>query len=227
MLLNLILLAAMTLPLKADLNATIERLAAAAVDYPQTADPERLTELNALAEWIAEQPADTPTELIFICTHNSRRSHMGQIWAQAAAWHHGLDDVRTYSGGTEATAFNPRAVRALRDLGVGIHTPEPGAANPTYQVHLQPEQPATTAWSKVYSDPENPQRGFAAVMTCSSADEACPLVFGSDSRFAIPYVDPKAADGTADEATTYRERAEQIGTEMFYVMARAAAARNR
>ena len=223
MLLNLILLAAMTLPLKADLNATIERLAAAAVDYPQTADPERLAELNALAEWIAKQPADTPTELIFICTHNSRRSHMGQIWAQAAAYHHGLLHVRTYSGGTEATAFNPRAVTALRDLGVGIHTPDPTATNPTYAIHLQPDKPATSAWSKVYNDTANPQRGFAAVMTCSSADEACPVVFGADSRFAIPYVDPKAADGTSEEAATYLERAEQIGTEMFYVMAQAAA----
>lgn len=226
MLLNLILSAAMTLPLKADLNATLDRFAAAAVDYPRDADPERLAELNALADWIAEQPLDTPTELIFICTHNSRRSHMGQIWAQAAAWHHGLDDVRTFSGGTEATAFNPRAVTALRDLGVGIHTPDPGAANPTYQVHLQPERPATTAWSKVYSAPENPQHGFAAVMTCSDADEACPLVFGADSRFAIPYVDPKVSDGTAEESATYRERAEQIGTELFYVMSRAAALRN-
>lgn len=222
MLLNLILLATMTLPLKADLNATLERLAAAAVDYPQIADPERLAELNALADWIAEQPADTPTELIFICTHNSRRSHMGQIWAQAAAYHHGLLHIRTYSGGTEATAFNPRAVKALRDLGVGIHTPDPSATNPTYEVHLQPDKPTTSAWSKVYSDAANPQHGFAAVMTCSSADEACPVVFGADSRFAIPYVDPKAADGTSAEAATYLERAEQIGTEMFYLMAQAA-----
>lgn len=85
---------------------------------------------------MAEQPQETPTELTFICTHNSRRSHMGQIWAQAAAWHFGLNDVRTFSGVTEATAFNPRAVRALRELGVAIDVSQE-ADNPVYTVQLQ------------------------------------------------------------------------------------------
>ncbi len=227
MLLNLLIPLTMLFPARVDLAATLEHFDARAAELPQTLEAPRLAELNALAEWIAEQPADSPVELIFICTHNSRRSHMGQIWAQAAAYHHGLDHIRTYSGGTEATAFNPRAVAALRGLGVGLSTEAPDAANPLYRVELQPDHAPSTATSKVYSDAMNPQSGFAAVMTCSDADEACPLVFGAAARFALPYIDPKVADGTDEEAATYRERAEQIGVEMSYVMGRAAALRTR
>lgn len=37
-------------------------------------------------------------------------------------------------------------------------------------------------------------------------------------RLPIPYVDPKAADGTTEEAAVYDERTKQIATEMFYLM---------
>jgi len=185
------------------------------------AGPDRMTALNALAQWIADQSPASPTDLIYICTHNSRRSHMGQIWAQAAAWHAGLDDVRTFSGGTEATAFYVHAIEALRDCGVSIEEIESGV-NPLYQVRLQSPYPPFEAFSKVFSEGGNPTSEFAAVMTCDSADEACPVVSGAAARFAIPYQDPKVSDGTGRESAIYRERALQIGAECFYVMMRAA-----
>ena len=202
------------------LNETLTLMERAATELPSTLQPERLQELDELAAWVAEH--EDEANCIFICTHNSRRSHMGAIWAQAAAWHFGLDGVRTFSGGTEATAFNPRAVAALRDLGVRVVPVDENGGNMIYRVGLQPEHPDFDVFSKVYRDPANPNEGFAAVMTCSDADEACPLVFGADARFATPYVDPKVSDGTPEEAATYRERAMQIGTEMMYVMSRAA-----
>ena len=203
------------------LKMTLHEMSMKAQALPDELGAERLEELDAMAEWIAEQPTETPTELTFICTHNSRRSHMGQIWAQAAAWHYGLNDVRTFSGGTEATAFNPRAVRALKELGVAIEVAEDGE-NPLYSIQLQDERAPFEAFSKKYTDEANPQKDFAAVMVCSSADQGCPIVYGSDARFSIPYIDPKVSDGTDAEAATYRARAMQIGAEMFYVMARAA-----
>jgi protein-tyrosine-phosphatase len=213
-----VLVALTTMP---DLETTCQQLDAASRRLPETTAPERMEELEGLAWWIAQQEEQAP--LVFICTHNSRRSHIGQILSQAAAAHYGLDHVRTFSGGTEVTAFNPRAVRALRELGVGIVEQEAGSlANVRYLVSLQPSAPSVVAFSKHYSDPANPQSGFAAVMTCAEADGACPLVFGAAARFSVPYVDPKASDGTDREAEVYRERALQIGTEMFYVMRRAA-----
>ena len=181
---------------------------------------ERKEVLDALAEFIQTKVDKNETaKLTFICTHNSRRSHMSQIWAATAAADYGLGDrVATYSGGTEATAFNPRAVKAMKEMGFRIEAE--GEDNPVYTVKYSDEAPAMDCWSKVFEDPANPSQGFAAVMTCSHADEACPIVPGAEARFSIPYEDPKAADNTPEEAERYLERSEQIASEMFYVFSK-------
>ena len=80
---------------------------------------DRKTLLGELALFIEHRfTAGEKTQLTFICTHNSRRSHMSQIWAQTAATYFGIPNVVCYSGGTEATAFNDRAVTALEGFGL-------------------------------------------------------------------------------------------------------------
>lgn len=158
--------------------------------------------------------------LIFICTHNSRRSHFGQVWAQTAALFYGLEDIHTYSGGTEATAFNPRAVEALKRAGFEIEAK--GEGNPIYTIKFSDEEKGLVAFSKEYGHPSNPKRNFAAVMTCSEADTACPMVPGASGRFPLHYIDPKESDGKPNEAETYDDRCFQIAVEMFYVMGAAA-----
>jgi arsenate reductase len=162
--------------------------------------------------------------LNFICTHNSRRSHLAQLWAQTAAYYYGIPGVECYSGGTEATAFNPRAVAAMREAGFDIQTSREGE-NPVYQVMYATDAPVVIAFSKKYDDAFNPAKDFAAVMTCSHADENCPLVIGATARIAILYDDPKAFDGTPFEAAKYRERVLQIGVEMFYAFSQVIAQR--
>jgi arsenate reductase (thioredoxin) len=181
---------------------------------------ERKLALHTLADYIAGKRAKGgPVQLVFICTHNSRRSHISQIWAATAAAYFGLGDVRCYSGGTEATAFNPRAVAAMKRAGFQIESP--GGSNPHYRVHFAPGAPAVECFSKVYDDPANPRSDFAAVMTCSEADANCPFIPGA-TRIALTYEDPKAADDTPDEAARYDERVRQIGRELLYTMQRAA-----
>ena len=159
------------------------------------------------------QSKDSP-KLNFICTHNSRRSHLSQIWAQTAAHHRGIK-VETFSGGTEATAFNPNAVAAMERAGFNIINP--GGDNPRYEVSFSDEAPPMICYSKKFDEDPNPKKDFAAIMTCSEADEACPVVFGTDQRIKLFYEDPKIADGTPQEAATYDERCRQIATEMLYV----------
>jgi arsenate reductase len=154
-------------------------------------------------------------ELIFICTHNSRRSHIAQIWAQTAAAYYGIENVLTFSGGTEATAFNPRAVDAMQEAGFKINATSKGP-NPIYEVSFSDDADVMIAFSKKYDADSNPQKGFAAIMTCSHADENCPVVFGMDKRISLPYHDPKEFDGTLQEAAKYSERVMEIGTEMLY-----------
>lgn len=178
----------------------------------------RKEKLKNLASFIQTKiSSGLPSHLIFICTHNSRRSHMCQIWAQAAAFHYGITDVHCYSGGTEATAFNPRTVRALRKAGFNIEKTD-STLNPVYQVYYSEGVEPVKGFSKKYDDPSNPQDDFAAIMTCSEADDACPLVRGASVRIAIPYDDPKIADNTPNEEAKYDERCRQIATEMFYTL---------
>lgn len=181
---------------------------------------ERRLQLDALALFVAERARiGEPAPLIFICTHNSRRSHMAQLWAQAAAHHFGINGVETYSGGTEATAFDPRAVAALVRAGFSIEATSTGD-NPVYGVRFSESAEPMECFSKVYDQPPNPTGGFGAVMTCGAADAGCPVVFGAAERISITYDDPKAADGTAEEAAVYDERCRQISREMLYAFSR-------
>ena len=175
---------------------------------------ERLREISAYVR--SQNRLDTPVNLTFICTSNTRRSQMAQIWAQAAAAFYGIPNVTTYSGGIGSAAFNPRAVAAVRRAGFKVEkTTE--ADNPIYHIRYSDRRPAVTGFSKVYDSAPNPTKDFCAVMTCSAADKACPVVRGASARVALPFVDPKAFDGTDQEAAKYDERSRQICREFLYV----------
>ncbi|WP_115867476.1 low molecular weight phosphatase family protein [Marinoscillum furvescens] len=175
--------------------------------------PERKAALEPLIAYLKQELATAnPPRLVFICTHNSRRSHLSQIWASTAAAYYGIQ-VETYSGGTEATAFNPRAVRAVEQAGFGIENP--GGENPRYIVTAG-DTLKLEAFSKRFDDEANPTADFAAVMTCSDADEACPFVPGASQRIRLLYNDPKEADDTPQEQERYAERCLQIASELFY-----------
>lgn len=107
---------------------------------------ERKRVIETLAEFVRNKvKADQQVRLTFICTHNSRRSHMAQLWTQAASWYYGIPNVRCFSGGTEATAFNPRAVEALREAGFSIEMATAGE-NPVYEVKYADEPDLITAF---------------------------------------------------------------------------------
>ena len=194
--------------------ATVVRKAIGDFDTIPDSRKAQLAELTAFVD--DRRTAGEAARIVFICTHNSRRSHLAQIWAQTAAAVYHVDGVTTSSGGTEATAFNPRAVEAIRRAGFLVEVAEEGDGNPRYQVRFAADGEPMECFSKTFGEAPNRTHGFAAVMTCSHADAACPLVPGAAARVAIPYVDPKAADGTDHEAATYDERCRQIATEMLY-----------
>ena len=180
--------------------------------------PEKRKELlKETAQYISEKLKDgKAVNLIFICTHNSRRSHMAQVWAQTAAEYFCIKNVNCFSGGTEATAFNPRAVAAIEKVGFKI-TKQDQSDNPLYKVFYSDGNKPLKCFSKVYSDDFNPQKDFAAIMICSDADENCPVVFGAEARFPIRYDDPKEYDDAGLEELKYQERFEQIGCEIIFL----------
>ncbi|GAB4408423.1 MAG: protein-tyrosine-phosphatase [Bacteroidia bacterium] len=204
------------------LNADVQGYAARVIAEFDQIPAERQQALQKIALYIKSQhAAGQPARLTFICTHNSRRSHMAQIWSAAAAVYYGIEGVETYSGGTEATAFNSRAVSALQAAGFVITADEPGD-NPVYAVSYAEGRQPLRAYSKKYDAEGNPTANFCAVMTCSEADKNCPTVAGAALRVAIPYEDPRNYDGTDQEAAQYAERMHQIAREMFYLFSQVA-----
>jgi hypothetical protein len=182
--------------------------------------PERRSALANLAGDVQGQlSAKGNSDLVFICTHNSRRSHMSQLWAQVAAWYFGVEGIHCFSGGTEATAFHPNAVKALKEASFGIKKKITGS-NPVYTTSYPGVNKDDRVFSKKYTDPPNPAKGFIAVMTCNDADEACPVVFGAMQRHSIQYEDPKKADGSPLEKETYAERSRQISREMLFLFSK-------
>lgn len=178
---------------------------------------ERKSVLQDLIDFIQTKvDAGKNVNLIFICTHNSRRSHLSQIWAQTAAYFYNVKNVYCYSGGTEATALFPMVAETLRNSGFEIETLSTGN-NPVYAVKFSKNEPSVIGFSKTFDDKFNPQSNFAAIMTCSQADAGCPFIAGADKRFPVKYDDPKEFDNTPQQKEKYQERSNQIATEMFYV----------
>jgi len=199
------------------MNECIEKYIEKASKNFNTISLERRQDLNEIADYIEGKLAeDSGVHLIFICTHNSRRSHISQLWSQVAAHYYHISNIYCYSGGTEATAFNPRAVKALGKAGFDI-TQADSSSNPVYHIAYASETEPVKAFSKKFSDPFNPQKSFVAIMTCSQANEACPFVPGAEMRFSIPYDDPKVVDDTPEEELEYDERCFQIASEMLFL----------
>jgi arsenate reductase (thioredoxin) len=180
----------------------------------------RKSELEEIAAFVTKKnQLGEKSKLIYICTHNSRRSHFGQIWAATAAGYYAIHNVESYSGGTESTAFNERSVAAVKRAGFEVLKTTEGT-NPIYYVKYDENGKEIVAFSKKFDDEVNPQNDFCAIMTCSSADKACPVVFGASLRVATQYEDPKAFDDTAYEAKMYDERCMQIATETLYLFSK-------
>ncbi len=185
---------------------------------------ERIVLLTEMAKWInTKRSRDESAKLTFICTHNSRRSHLSQTWAHFFADLHNIEGIECYSGGTEETAFNIRVVDCLRDQGFTISA-YGSISNPVYAVRYSNNRPAIVCFSKVYVHNANPKEGFAAVMTCSDADEACPFIPGAEKRFPLRYEDPKLFDDIPLEKEKYAERSLQIAAEMDILFSLCAAA---
>ena len=182
---------------------------------------ERQDQLKEVADILKKRESEKESYLTFICTHNSRRSHLSQVWAQVASVWYDIPGIKTYSGGTEATACNHRTVRALRRAGFSVVNPTPDAQNPQYLIQFSESLPPLTAFSKVYDSDGNPTNDFLAIMTCSHADKNCPIVRGATKRFPIRYTDPKASDDTPEEDLTYDARLRQIAREMLFMMSQA------
>lgn len=180
---------------------------------------------DELVAWIGKNyRPGKPLGIIVVCTGNSRRSMLGSAMGNIAAAYYGLPDIHFYSGGTTPSALNSRTIATLKEIGVeiepiGKEAPrgESGETNPIYRMSWGKGQECLE-FSKLYSDAQNPQKDFAAIVVCSEADSECPTIKGAIKRISTPYMDPKLYDGAAFEGAKYAERRDDIGRFMLSVM---------
>ena len=183
----------------------------------QTVSEERTTILQPLIDFIQQKTnSGADINLNFMCTHNSRRSHLAQIWAQVASAYFNIPNVHCYSGGTEETALFPKVSETLTNQGFNIFKIEE-SNNPVYAIKYSDNALPIIGFSKKYDSPFNPTSAFAAIMTCSQADGGCPFIAGAEKRIPITFEDPKMSDGLPEQAQVYSERSLQIAQEIFYV----------
>lgn len=183
----------------------------------QNIKDERIIVLQPLIEFIQDKINNhVDVNLNFICTHNSRRSHLSQIWAQLAAVYYGIPNVYCYSGGTEETALFPKIAETLSNQGFHV-SKTTDTDNPVYAIKYDDNNIPIIGFSKKYDNPFNPVSDFAAIMTCSQADSGCPFIAGAEKRILITFEDPKISDNTADQTKVYASRSLEIAAELFYV----------
>lgn len=184
---------------------------------PKTITDKRKNILKPLIDFIQSKVSNNQEIRInFICTHNSRRSHLSQVWGQTMVNYFNIKNVFCYSSGTEATALFPMVAQTLQKSGFQIKTIS-NTENPIYSIKYSDNEPPIIGFSKKLDDDFNPKSEFAAIMTCSHADGNCPLISGAEKRIPITFDDPKAFDNTPIQAEKYKERSLQIATELFYV----------
>jgi len=176
----------------------------------------RKTELTSLAiEINSLLTLKSKAELIFICTHNSRRSTLSQVLLTSILKSRGITNIHCYSGGTEETAFNYRMVDALTEFGFGFKKISDGQ-NPKYVLDDNPPS-SEIYFSKKYESHANPQKDFIAILVCDHASETCPIVHGAFKRIPLIYKDPKAYDDTPQESEMYQKKILEIGAEMLFL----------
>lgn len=181
-----------------------------------TLTEERKDLLLRIAETIAKEYAlQEVVHLNFICTHNSRRSQLGQVWSFYAAHYFNLN-IKSYSGGTEVTAFFRNTVKALQKTGFTFQLEDFSHQNPKYIISFPDTNKSIFGFSKLYNDEEN-KEPYIVLTTCDSADKNCPFIPTATFRFHLPFVDPKYSDGKPNQEEIYLETSRQIAAEINFI----------
>jgi arsenate reductase len=114
-----------------------------------------------------------PTSVLFLCTHNSARSILGEAYLN----HIGGGRFIAYSAGSTPRSSgqpNPLALRTLQEAGIDT------------------QGLRSKSWIEFRGD--DAPRIDLVVTVCGAADQACPVFPGAPARVHWGYDDPSAGD---------------------------------
>tara|TARA_B100000886_G_scaffold285967_1_gene210466 strand:- start:4029 stop:4604 length:576 start_codon:yes stop_codon:yes gene_type:complete len=139
--------------------------------------------------------------IVFVCTHNSRRSQFCQVWSQILSDIYKLN-LSFQSAGVVKTEVYIGVIRSLQRAGVDI--------DETGTILINNKQ--VSLFSK--SLDEINFKKFISIMTCSDAEKSCPTDPRSKKNISLFYPDPKRFDGTQDEIKEYDFTCKSIAAEI-------------
>jgi protein-tyrosine-phosphatase len=198
------------------MNPTLKTLCEQIATQISTISSERKLKLDQLSAVLQQEiNKNQSVNLVFVCTHNSRRSHFAQVWWETLHYYLKLNFFETFSAGTEVTRIHEHTLQTLEGHGFQLK-PLDKKENPTIQVAVD-EHKKMLCFSKLTNHPSIKQP-YVAILTCADAEENCPYIPEAKQRFALTYNDPKKSDGTPDQERIYHERSLTIATEAFYVL---------
>ena len=139
--------------------------------------------------------------IVFICTHNSRRSQFCEAWSKVLANRYGLN-ISFSSAGTTKTSVYKEVINSLKRAGVDIN--EKGILNI--------EGKTSILYSKTLDDIK--ENKFISITNCTDAEKNCPLDPRSHLNLNIFYDDPKKFDGMENEKKEYDKTSVSIAAEI-------------
>lgn len=110
--------------------------------------------------------------VLFVCTHNSARSHMAE--AMLRAW--GGDAFEAFSAGTEATGIKPETIQVMEEIGISL---EGHRSKTIDEFRGQPFE-----WF---------------ITVCDDAQKDCPVLPGVANVGHWSLEDPSKVDGSPEE----------------------------
>jgi len=187
----------------------------ALIDLKVEANRTKLLKKIAL-QIASELKENREVNLNYICTHNSRRSQLAQVWSSYATNYFKLPNIQSFSGGTAVTSFHRNTVKTLQEVGFKFQILEFSHQNPEYLISYENSLNPILGFSKLYFD-EHIKKPFIAITTCSNADENCPFIADAVQRFHLPFNDPKNFDNTLYKSEKYLETTKQIAGEIHFI----------
>ena len=126
--------------------------------------------------------------VLFVCTHNSARSHMAEAMLNAWAG----DRFAAFSAGTEATGIRPETIQVMEEIGLSLD----GHRSKTI-------------------DEFRGQPFHWFITVCDEAQKNCPILPGAEQVDHWSIEDPSLAEGTPEERlAVFRRSRDDIGDRL-------------
>jgi len=142
--------------------------------------------------------------IVFLCTHNSRRSQLCQVWGIILSKIYNID-LKFNSAGTEKTEVNKNILYCFSHIGLEVKGNKIIYEDLSISLH-----------SKLL-DEIQPNK-FISIMTCSDAEKSCPSDSRSIKNISMTYQDPKVFDYKEKEKDEYLKTSKLIAKELNYVL---------